>query len=143
MGHHWAYTIYIYICIKWELYKKRRRDRATNIIWKKKITAYNFSNVMKNINLLVQEPQQISNKLKEIHIHHIIVKLTKLQDKTILKVRKTRIMYRNLQSYQQVTFHRSQKANGWQIQSELKTNKQTNKTKKSTKDSVFSKTLFQ
>ena len=52
---------------------------------------------MKNINLLVQEPQQISNKLKEIHIHHIIVKLTKLQDKTILKVRKTRIMYRNLQ----------------------------------------------
>lgn len=23
---------YIYICIKWELYKKRRRDRGTNII---------------------------------------------------------------------------------------------------------------
>ena len=52
---------------------------------------------MKNINLQVQESQQILNKLKETHIHHMIVKLTKVQNKAILKARKTRIMYRNLQ----------------------------------------------
>ena len=62
--------------------KEKRKDKKLKT-YLKKIMKENFPNLMKEIDIQVQEAQRVPNKLdpKRITLRHILIKMTKVKDK--------------------------------------------------------------
>ena len=84
--------------------RRKGRARKWKLIWKKKIMEENFPNLVKEIDIQVQEAERVPNKLdpKRTTPRHVIIKIPKVKDKD--RISKAA---REKQSYVQRSSHKT------------------------------------